>query len=520
MAYSKRPSYLMNRSGIWYFQRGVPGELQNEIGKKVWAESLNTRDREQAERLVLEHIVKSDKEIERLKNRATAQDRVATLPISERREIEEAGGIDAFLSEIESNLVQHAFISAGQPSHVSDAIGASSLENAVPGDRTDREYNRLETAQARAQLDEVRRIINEKSRVLSKLGLRLDGAERIARADQPGLHEVRQDRASKSNLPEQTERMYRYAIRRFIELHGDLPVVELNREHLAQFSAKVGELPHTTRRDIMDLPFVEAVEKGKREGIDTIADATRKKHVAALKTMMAHALNEGIVTDDPFAGYRMIKPRQSAARQSDARVLPFSPDDLNTLISAMEKRGLSASDDEYWIPFVALYQGTRQEETCQLETADIIKIDGIDCMKITDAGQGDKKVKNRSSVRTIPIHPKLVKMGFLKHVRRSDNHRIFPTLKPDSRGRLGGPYGKRFSRLLRKNAGITDNRKRFHSFRHTWTDAARNAGVDAEIRMRLAGREFRETGSEAGYGTGHSIPILYKALAKVDPFKR
>ena len=141
-------------------------------------------------------------------------------------------------------------------------------------------------------------------------------------------------------------------------------------------------------------------------------------------------------------------------------------------------------------------------------------------MKITDEGEGDKKVKNQSSVRTIPIHPKLLEMGFLDHVKRSDNHRIFPTLKPDSRGRLGGPYGKRFSHLLRTNARITDKRKRFHSFRHTWADAARNANVDTEIRMRLAGREFRGSGSEAGYGTGHSIPVLYKALAKVDPFAR
>ena len=314
--------------------------------------------------------------------------------------------------------------------------------------------------------------------------------------------------------------MYRYAIRRFIELHGDLPVVELNREHLSQFAAKVGGLPRTTRREIMDLPIVEAIERGNREGIGKIADATRKKHVTALKTMMAHALNEGIVADDPFAGYRMIEPRQSAARQSDARVLPFSADDLNALVSAMKARGLSTSEDDYWIPYVALYLGTRQEEACQLETADIFKKDGIDCMEITDDGEEDKKVKNKSSVRIIPIHPKLLEMGFLEHVKRSTSNRVFETLKPDQRGRLGGPYGKRFSRLLRKNAGIEDKRKSFRSFRHTWTDAARNAGIDAEIRMRLAGREFRETGSEAGYGTGHSIPVLYKALGKVDPFAR
>lgn len=103
---------------------------------------------------------------------------------------------------------------------------------------------------------------------------------------------------------------------------------------------------------------------------------------------------------------------------------------------------------------------------------------GVWVMRITDAGQ-DQKVKNDPSIRTIPLHTKLIERGFLQHVARSPGPLVFASLKPDNRGRLGGPYGKRFARHLKqrtKLAGLT-----FHDTRHAWKTAARNAEIPAEI---------------------------------------
>ncbi len=66
MAAKKQPSYLKDRSGIWYFQRAVPGELQGSIGKKIWQKSLKTGDIRQAQRLVLPFILETDQKIEHL----------------------------------------------------------------------------------------------------------------------------------------------------------------------------------------------------------------------------------------------------------------------------------------------------------------------------------------------------------------------------------------------------------------------------------------------------------------------
>ncbi len=66
MAYTTQPTYLKDRKGVWYFQRGVPKEFQGSIGKTIWQKSLKTGDIRQAQRLVLPFILETDQKIEHL----------------------------------------------------------------------------------------------------------------------------------------------------------------------------------------------------------------------------------------------------------------------------------------------------------------------------------------------------------------------------------------------------------------------------------------------------------------------
>jgi integrase len=165
---------------------------------------------------------------------------------------------------------------------------------------------------------------------------------------------------------------------------------------------------------------------------------------------------------------------------------------------------------------VALFEGMRIEEICQLVKRDVRQEGGIWVIDVTDDGDG-RKVKNRSSVRTIPLAQQLIDLGFLDHVQRSPGPLVFSTLKPDQRGRLAGPYGKRFGRHLRVRAKITDKALTFHSLRGTWKDAARDAGVPGDIQERIMGHTYSGNAVAAKYGSGHSLPVLASWMAKVDP---
>ena len=66
------------------------------------------------------------------------------------------------------------------------------------------------------------------------------------------------------------------------------------------------------------------------------------------------------------------------------------------------------------------------------------------------------------------------------------------------------------------NLDITDDRYVFHSFRHSWQDAANAANIKDSHRRILAGRSALDP-VESGYGKGPSKAELLKSLEQIDP---
>lgn len=88
----------------------------------------------------------------------------------------------------------------------------------------------------------------------------------------------------------------------------------------------------------------------------------------------------------------------------------------------------------------------------------------------------------------------------------------------NERGRYTETYGERFSRYVRTPLKLTDEGLVFHSFRHSWTDAARRAKIDPEIRRLIAGRLDGEDATESGYGGADLLQDKLQAMISVIPF--
>ncbi len=80
-------------------------------------------------------------------------------------------------------------------------------------------------------------------------------------------------------------------------------------------------------------------------------------------------------------------------------------------------------------------------------------------------------------------------------------------------GYYSSPYSKWFARLLRQ-VGAKTPKHGFHSFRHTWADACREAGLPVE-RMRSLGGWAGGTGTDAHYGSGYQVRTLYEEVGKL-----
>jgi integrase len=155
----------------------------------------------------------------------------------------------------------------------------------------------------------------------------------------------------------------------------------------------------------------------------------------------------------------------------------------------------------FWMPLLGLYTGARRGELAALTVADILKVDGVFAFTFVSDRETGKTLKTRSSARTVPVHPQLMKFGLLHYVdnvRRDVGEKawLFPQVAPNVPGGLKA-WTKWFNRHLR-TIGVTDRRKVFHSFRHIFKDAMRAAGAPEDLNDALTGHSNATVGR--GYG--------------------
>ena len=129
----------------------------------------------------------------------------------------------------------------------------------------------------------------------------------------------------------------------------------------------------------------------------------------------------------------------------------------------------------------------RSGEVCQLRGADVTILHGFPVLRIHDL---NGRVKNRSSIRDIPIHPACVAIANVAReaqAKHGPDAWLFPSLpaKTLGRARWFQDYGSRF---LRHNVGISDRRYTMHSFRHLWRTLARECEMPESVSRAIMGR--------------------------------
>ncbi len=125
-------------------------------------------------------------------------------------------------------------------------------------------------------------------------------------------------------------------------------------------------------------------------------------------------------------------------------------------------------------------------------------------------------MKTTAARRVIPVHPELVRCGFVAYAeaqRDAGHARLFPELKRDARGHHAGAFSKWFARSLRRS-GAKRPRTSFHSFRHCFRDALREADVGREATLALGG--WAGSGvADTVYGGGLRPSTLAREIRKV-----
>ncbi len=492
-------------SGIYYFRARVPLDLVGLMGKEVIFDSLHTKDIREATALAAARRHEIQQELARVRAQKT----------------------------IPSGPTRRLFLTDEEIQYVCQAYKAKWLAQ-------DEEMRRLGMSVAAGE--QYTEIIEGYQDVIVKAAARGD-TTLIAVELQKFLKEIGIE------LDENGPSYKRLAFE-FLKTEADV-----NHGRLARQQGYVVETPQvsehaltldgivdywavqTKARPTTKKAFQSVFQEFKVENPGLMADMVRKAHVVKfrdsllekglapktidkklsfLKAAYAIALESDMVESNPVAG---VKPPKDK-RTEKARV-PFSLADLKLLFDSpvfalgeIPKGGGGMA--AVWLPLLALFSGARLEELAQLKPSDLETVEGLGVyLNITDEGEG-RELKTINARRRVPLHPELVRLGFLDYweeVKKRRREYVFPDLTPDVKGKRSGNWSKWFSRY-RREIGIADRRKVFHSFRHGFIDACREASVPTEVRDVLVGHANGSVAAEYGEGK-YPLAPLFDAVAKV-----
>ncbi|MER9221913.1 tyrosine-type recombinase/integrase [Mesorhizobium sp. M0644] len=506
-------TYIKYRKGskVPEYDRDVPADIRDIVGKAKWKKSLRSYSHDdalaEARRLASEHdkIIAAARDKTPLPSQPLGSDAVA-LKWFNRRAIESAWLLQ------EARSMREFVASDGPSDEIPDPDWAASHTAALDAERH----------QINHQL--ARDAVNFKAQGTTPAALRK--SRLYAAADVIEANPRDRDRITLSGVLEEWKtasmatatEQYEYPVKLFEELHGALPVKDITAVHVLEFRNALMKMPPASGGKFDGMTMQQIVQKAEAEGLKPLKASTSSKHFRCLKTIFAFALEDLFVTADVAAGirFRGAKGKHAEAKKQKRRT--FHPNEMKKLFAGAETHKWHDAKENLWFLRLLTYTGARPEELAQLSSGDLVKSGGHLCLDIHDLG--DNHSKNESSIRRVPVHPELLRLGFEEFVKAAGNQPyLFSTLKRDGRGRLYSAMQRRLSALIDGKVS-KDPRLVPYSLRHGFKDALRLVpGYDREVAEMIMGHSNPRHQTGRGYGT-EQIVVMAELLAKADPFDK
>lgn len=307
----------------------------------------------------------------------------------------------------------------------------------------------------------------------------------------------------------------------WLRIVGDQPIRSYGFKQHRDYKTSLAKLPANLNKSPIyrDKSIGEILEMTTRPA----APNTINKNLTRVAALFRWAVEYGYTTLNPAGGMTIKNPKRASEERH-----AFTDDDLIKIFHHDDYlRATPKVSYKYWAPLIALFTGARLNEIAQLHLDDFLELDDVAVININDQGEG-KRLKTKAGKRTIPIHSELVRLGLLRYVselRTANETRMFPELKLRRDG-YGQTISKWFQRY-RRQCGMCDDGKVFHSFRHTVIDRLKQADVPKEKIAALVGHEdnsvtfgrygkdffaseyarsCRDTGVYENYGSDHALP--------------
>ncbi|WP_156927005.1 site-specific integrase [Azospirillum halopraeferens] len=359
------------------------------------------------------------------------------------------------------------------------------------------------------------------------------------------------EKSSSSSWVKNMRRKVEASCRLVLETMGDIPLSAVSKDQVEEFRTLVAQLPadHGKRprdtrtiRELVDdinaeeqdrldelrervdlglLSRTDFVDLRERTGVRRLTSTTINLHMDRLSSVFQWAID-----NDLFFGRNPCSGKRLDAGECDARDrevprterMAWGREGLRALFTSPAFRGEGLRTDAlFWAPLIAAHAGLRSEEVLQLQLEDIRQRDGVWCLRIWD-GPG-RTVKNKASVREVPLHATLIALGILDLVairRREGCKRLFADLE---RGAVTETFtelfSKRFGRYTREH-GLWAPEHDFHSLRKDFNVRLREGKVPVGARKRLIGHVIKDMTDGTYDPLGESMITLREYVDRID----
>jgi integrase len=299
---------------------------------------------------------------------------------------------------------------------------------------------------------------------------------------------------------EKTRKQVKQTARLFADHVGDKkPIAAVTGKDAVAFLDRLDKIDPNYRRDPKsgELKLAELEEFYPAKEGQGLSAATINRHAGHMRVMIAWLTKRHELPDEhpnPFAG-------KSRSAKGKLR-LPMTDSEIAALLDGAplaREPGQNFKECVGWLVLLGAYMGARAGELCELTVDDVREKDGIRYVAI-------KTGKTESASRVIPLHPDLVRMGFLDYAKRCDG---------DLFGITGKTLAKRFP-AYRRSRGVDRAGVAFHSLRKSFVAPLEEAEVPSDTAALLVGHKSKRSFTYDVYSPhGPTLRKLSEAVGKV-----
>lgn len=348
------------------------------------------------------------------------------------------------------------------------------------------------------------------------------------RASGPGLVDIVTQAAREKIATEEwttgQDRQHIGIARLFVRFIGHDQPERMQQADIARFKSLLFQLPKNHGKSPKDhqLPISALVARAKELPPEKVglSPATLNRYMTQMGNIVDICKHAGYPFGN-FEGVMGLRARRKGNVRNERG--KFQTSELKTLFALPVWRGCASlnerliggeqifHDATYWVPLLSIYNGGRREENCGL------LLDEIE-------GEGEhpffrfennplRRLKNHQSKRRLPIHPELIRLGFLEYVqalRAAGHELLFPELPtPSGATPMGDVFDDSWQKMRAAALpNAKDEGKVLHSLRHWCNNEMKQRGIRSEIRKDILGH----TNGDMNEGR-YTDPALLQVMA-------